>query len=283
MIHVVFQQADVKVLQQAMELDEILKGEVFEIKDEWGVGPLAALDTEEGWVNRSNWWKMLLKDSPYGEQLVDSFDDRQTVEQIKSALNADTTLRLWIWIGQNHHDVVGYYWLMSQLKEFQGRIMIIYLNNLPFINDKGLLFFPTSVHDILPKEAIKAKRLARPITLSEFEVDPDEWKKIVEENTVVRILDGGKKILAKQETFYDNEILKNLTAEWQKATRVLSNTLHRMRIKTGDVFVMWRMKQLIQQGKIEVMGDINKGWKEFDVKLTGAKQNEEAQPEQATV
>ncbi len=131
----------------------------------------------------------------------------------------------WIWMGQNQHDVTGYYWLMPQLKEYQGRVMILYLNNLPFINEKGQLFYPWSVHDILPKEAVKAKKLARPITLSEFEVDPDEWKKISDENAIVRILEGGKKIVGKEESFYDNEILKNITAEWQKATRVLTNTL----------------------------------------------------------
>jgi hypothetical protein len=114
---------------------------------------------------------------------------------------------------------------------------------------------------------VKAKKLARPITLSEYEVDPDEWKKISEENAIVRILEGGKKIEGKNDTFYDNEIMKNITGEWQRASRVLSNTLHRMKVKTGDVFLMWRMKHLANQGRIEVMGDMEKGWKEFDVKL----------------
>ena len=282
MIHIVFQHADVKVLNQAMELDETLKGDVVEIKDEWGVGPLNGLDTEEGWKSREAWWRLLLKDSPYGEQHAGSFDDRETVQKLKETLTADTELQAWIWMGQNQHDVTGYYWLMPQLREYQGRLMIVYLNNLPFINEKGQLFYPLSVHDILPKEAVKAKKLARPITLSEFEVDPDEWKKIAEENATVRILEGGKKIVGKQETFYDSEILKNLTPEWQKATRVLSNTLHRMKIKTGDVFIMWRMKQLIQDGKIEVLGEINKGWKEFDIKQAAAKQSEATQPEEAT-
>jgi len=172
-------------------------------------------------------------------------------------------------LGQNQHDVTGYFWLMPQLKTYQGRLMILYLNNLPFINEKGQLFYPNTIHEILPKEAVKAQKLARPITLSEFEVDPDEWKKIAEENAMVRILEGGKKIVGEEESFYDKEILKNLTGEWQKATRVLSNTLHRMKIKTGDVFLMWRMKHLINEGKIEVLGDVSKGWKEFDVRLAG--------------
>jgi hypothetical protein len=185
-------------------------------------------------------------------------------------------------MGQNQHDVCGYYWLMSQLKDYQGKIMTLYLNNLPFINEKGQIFYPSWLHEIQPKEFLKAKKLARPITSSEFEVDPDEWKKICEENALVRMLEGGKKIAGKTETFYDSEITKNVTGEWQKAGRVLTNTLHRMKIKTGDVFIMWRMKELITAGKLEVMGDTSKGWKDFDVRLAGAKQTEATASEEAT-
>jgi hypothetical protein len=47
----------------------------------------------------------------------------------------------------------------------------------------------------------KPKKLARPYSLSEFEVDPDEWKRLCDENSMVRILEGGKKIIGKGEEF----------------------------------------------------------------------------------
>jgi hypothetical protein len=269
MMHVVFNESEVELMQKVMELDEELAGEVIQIKDDFAVGPLAAIDTEEGWQARVQWCRSMLKGSPYKEELAGSFDDRETVKQIKAKLEENPEEQLWIWMGQNQHDVCGYYWLMPQLKEFQGRLMVLYMNNLPFINEKGQIFYPSWLHEIQPKEFVKAKKLARPITLSEFEVDPDEWKKLVDENAMVRILEGGKKIAAKSETFYDSELLKNIMPEWQKATRVLTNTLHRMKIKTGDVFIMWRMKELIANGKVEVMGEVSKGWKDFDVRLAG--------------
>ncbi len=283
MIHIVFNESEVQLMQQVIELDETLAGEVILIRDDFAVGPLAGLDTEEGWNARLEWWRGLLQGSPYGDSHVGTFDDRETVNQLKAKLDGNETEEVWIWMGQNQHDVTGYYWLMPQLRNYQGRVMVLYMNNLPFINEKGQLFYPSWLNEIQPKEFTKAKKLCRPITLSEFEVDPDEWKKLVEENATVRILEGGKKIAGKEESFYDNEILKNLTPEWQKATRVLSNTLNRMKIKTGDVFIMWRMKQLIAEGRIETMGDLTKGWKDFDVKQAGARQAEMSIPEQETV
>jgi hypothetical protein len=261
-------------MKQVIEMDESLAGDVVLIRDDFAVGPLKDLDSEEGWQSRINWWANQLEGSPY-THVIGTFDDRETVKELIARLESDETEQVWIWMGQNQHDVMGYYWLMPQLAAFQGRVQVVYLNNLPFINEKGQLFYPSWLNEIQPKEFLKAKKLARPITASEFEIDPDEWRKLVEESSAVRILEGGKKIAGKEENFYDSEILKNLTPEWQKATRVLTNTLHRMKIKTGDAFLMKRMKDLISQGKIEASGNLAGSWKDFDVKLAGARIQEE--------
>jgi len=283
MIHIIFNAADGNLIKDVIKLDESLGGNVLQIKDDFAVGPLLDIETDEGWNSRVSWWRELLKNSPYEKDSQTFFDDRQTVIQIKEQLNADPAKQVWIWMGQNQHDVCGYYWFMQHLKDYQGTIQVIYLNNLPFINEKGQLFYPSWLGEIQPRELLKAKRLARPITMSEFEVDPDEWKKLCAENSTVRVLEGGKKIVGKDEAFYDGEILKNLTNDWQKATRVLTNTLHRMKLKTGDVFIMWRIKELITQGRIEALGDINRTWKEFDVKLPGVQQTEATESQEITV
>jgi hypothetical protein len=282
MIHVVFNESEVDLMKQVIALDESLSGEILQIKDDFAVGPLSGIDTEPGWQARVEWWRGLLKGSPYKESLAGSFDDRQTVIQVKQQLEADNNEQVWVWMGQNQHDVCGYYWFMSQFKDYPGRLMVLYMNNLPFINEKGQIFYPSWLSEIQPKEFLKARKLARPITSSEYEVDPDEWKKICDENAMVRLLEGGKKLVGKDETSYDSDVLKNLTTEWQKASRVLTNILHRMKIKTGDVFIMWRMKELIAAGKIEVMGELAKGWKDFDVKLPGAVQAEAAESSETT-
>jgi hypothetical protein len=198
---------------------------------------------------------------------MEMVDDRLAVHHLKKTLKENGRETVWIWLGQNGHDVCGYYWLVSQLKEYAGSIFVLYFNNLPFINEKGGIFYPASLHEVLPKEFLKAKKLCRAITKSEFEVDPDEWTRLCNENAVVRILEGGKKIVSKEAGFYDMDILKSLSAEWQKGNRAMHHILSKMKIKTGDVFLLWRMKHLVEEGKIELTGDPAKGWKEFEVRL----------------
>jgi hypothetical protein len=158
---------------------------------------------------------------------------------------------------------------MSQFKEYQGRIQVLYLNNLPFLNEKGQLFYPTYLSQIQPKEFIKAKKLARPITLSEFELDPDEWNKICTEQEVIKFLEGGKKIVNMDINFYDKEILSLLTKNAQKLPSALSNILAKMKVKTGDAFVVYRLKALADLGKIVFVGDWEKGWKDMVIQMPG--------------
>ncbi len=269
MLHIVFEQANTAALEKAFELDESLQGDIIEIKDDFAVGPIEGIYETEGYQQRRDWWKNVLECSPYMEQM-DIVDDKLTVYHLVKRLEEEPETIVWIWMGQNAHDVCSYYWLMSQLKSFQGRIEVLYLNNLPFFNEKGNIFYPTSLFEILPKEFIKAKKLARPITLSEFEVDPDEWKKLCTENSMVRFLEGGKKIIGKEVDFYDKELLNIVHFGPQKLIKLISSALNKMKVKTGDAFLVWRIREMAVTGKLEIMGDWAKGWKDITLKLPGA-------------
>jgi hypothetical protein len=268
MIHIVFNTADIAALEAAIELDETLSGKIIEIKDDYAVGPLMDIYETEGFQSRRDWWKGVLAYSPYEDQ-VDVVDDKLTVDHLMNSLNHDENEMIWIWMGQNAHDVSGYYWLMSQFKAYQSRIHVLYLNNLPFLNEKGQLFYPTHLSQIEPKEFLKAKKLARPITLSEFELDPDEWKKLCQENEGVRFLEGGKKLVSMHIGCYDKEMIALLTKNAQKLPSALSNIMSKLKVKLGDAFIVSRLKALEEAGKLVIAGDWSKGWKDMVVQMPG--------------
>ncbi len=266
MIHIVFNEADVEVLQKAQALDEDFRGEVIQVKDDYAVGPLQNIYTEEGIENRKQWWREVLSGGDY-DGLVEknSVDDNKLIVDLRQRLDEDKTKLVWVWAAQNKHDVSGYYWLISQLKEYQGRIFILYLNNLPFINEKGAIFYPEWLSTIPPKEFLKARKLARPVTLSEFEVDPDEWAKIWNESKGVRLLEGGKKLVQYDYDFYDVDLKRFITADWQKASKIINQFLHKNKHTTGDAYLLWRLKRILSAGEFDVQGEI-KGMKDFEVK-----------------
>jgi hypothetical protein len=267
MIHIVFNTADVEVLKKVFLLDESIIGSIIEIKDDYAVGPISNIFKEEGKNSRKNWWRMVLEGGDL-DGFVDNgiVDDAKQIEIIHQQLQVDPNQVVWIWAAQNKHDVSGYFWLMSQLAVYQSRIFILYLNNLPFFNEKGSIFYPNWLHVIPPKEFIKAKKLARPITLSEFETDPDEWKRLMDEDKMVRLLEGGKKLTQYDEDFYDKDLFKFISKDWQKAYKVIQQFLQKNAHTTGDAYLLWRIKSLINAEKIEAKG-LLKGMKDFEVRL----------------
>ena len=266
MIHIVFQEADIDALEKSFELDETLRGDIVQIKDDFAVGPLHDIYTEEGIEARKQWQREVLAGGDYdGHVDTGIVDDAKTVADLKERLDNDPEEFIWIWAAQNKHDVSGYYWLMSQLKDYQGRIFILYLNNLPFLNEKGNLFYPVNLFEIPAKEFVKAKKLAREITPSEFEVDPDEWTKLCNEDKGVRLLEGGKKLVQEDYDFYDAELKKLVTVDWQKASKVIHTHLTKAKHTTGDMYLLWRLKLMIAQDMFDVQGTVGK-MKEFEVK-----------------
>jgi len=254
------------VLEKAISLDETMLGDIVEIKDDYSVGPIKDIYTTEGIAIRKDWWREVLSGGDLdGHTEKDIVNDLRTIENLLAKLDAEPEEQLWIWAAQNKHDVSGYYWLLNYLKPYQGRIFILYLNNLPFINEKGLIFYPQWLHIIPPREFLKAKKLARPVTLSEFEVDPDEWTKLCNEAMGVRLLEGGKKLSQADYSFYDQDLAAFISRDWQKASRVINQFLSKNKITTGDMYLLWRLKHMISNGVIDAQGEV-RNMKDFEVK-----------------
>ncbi len=269
MIHIVFEEANIEVLKKSFELDPTMDGVVVSVNDDYAVGPIENVFSDEGIANRLQWWKEILKDGHYDGSADDGHvDDQKLVSDLKEKLLADPEEVIWIWAAQNKHDVCGYYWLMSQLKEYQGMVFILYLNNLPFINEKGNIFYPTSLFQIQPKEFVKAKKLARPITLSEFEIDPDEWAKLMSEGKGVRLLEGGKKLIQKDYDYYDKDFMAFISKDFMKVSKLFTQYYGKSKETTGDAFLLWRLKIMVEQGNVEMQGSM-KSMKDFEVKLVG--------------
>ncbi|MGF6847687.1 hypothetical protein QFZ51_002922 [Chitinophaga sp. W3I9] len=274
LIHIVFGQSSVPVLGEAIAMDEKMSGEIRCFEDDLSVGPLFILDTKEGRAGRRQFWQQLAGIEPVapaaGEEPAaeEVTGDPDLFKSLKAQLKEDPEQEVWIWAGQNARDVCGYYWLVSQLYDFAGRIHIIYLNNLPFLNEKGAVFYPTHLHQILPKEFLKAKKLARPISLAEYELDGDEWHRLMNENAGIRLLEGGKKIKGEPTLFYDKELLAQSGKEFVKAWRVVQQVTGKLKYPVMDQFLGWRLKELIREGKLESRGDL-KTIRDFEVKQPG--------------
>lgn len=263
-MHIVFDKKDAEALEKSFELDESLRSEVIVVDEDYSVGPL-----EDGLIegySRDEWLAMKKLSTVSENELLEN--------RIKSAFEKDGEEQLWIWIVPNSRDVCGYYWLISRLQDYKGKVFSIWLNNLPFINEKGQIFYPKYLSEIPAKEFLKAKKLALEVSPAIFETDPDEWKKMVAENKPLRLLDGAKKISGQDESFFDDDLIHSVPVNWQKSSKTIQQFLEKSKYTINENFLLWRLRELTSDQKIEAKGD----WPDsdnFEVRKNSVENTEE--------
>ncbi|MCD6064658.1 MAG: hypothetical protein K0R82_2569 [Flavipsychrobacter sp.] len=251
-------------LEGAVMSEPSLQGEIVVLKDILHVGPIQKTEGQGFSELRTEFWQQVI---PQDKEL--KVDDMERLLEVSNALYKDETAQAWFWMAPAPADVCAYHWMLPYLSKHMGRFQLLNIANLPFLNEAGKVFYPKSISEILPRELVKARRLARPVTPAEVEVDGEEWRKLVEENAGIRTHGGGKKLASQPETFYDNQLMSFCSHQFQKASRIVTQALSKFGIPTGDIYLGWRLRKMAEDGTLLLQGNVLKELKDFEVKLPG--------------
>lgn len=263
MIHIIAGDEAAKNLEAAFLLDENLRGDVLILKDMLGIGPIE-LDAEMSHDEvRTECWKIM---SP--NQIDHASQDQHNVLQLIEKAVAEEE-PVCFWMAPCVTDVCAYFWLLPYFKKQADMLHTINIIGLPFLNEKGQLFYPKNFSEVVPTEFLKTKRLLKKVTVAEYEVEGDEWTKLQTESTWVRVYEGGKKIVSKELTYYDSLLSTSLTTEFQKGTKVVNEAMKKCTQTLTSVFLEWRLRELVMSQAVAINGDVEKGLKDFEVKKVG--------------
>lgn len=238
--------------------------EIIVLKDILNVGPLSKEEGQSFSEMRSAFWQDVVPNEK--QEIV--VDDMERLLDVSKKMFEDETVKAWLWMAPLPADICAYYWLLPYLSKHAGRFMVVNIAGLPFLNESGKLFFPKSIAEIATKEVLKATKLARAVTPSEIEVDVYEWKQLQAHNAAIRTMGGGKKINNQPVDFYDHLLLAQCTNSFQKVHKVINAAIGKEgNIPTGDLYLIWRLRKLAEQGTLQLQGDNGKSPKDFEVKL----------------
>ncbi|WP_431216834.1 DUF3658 domain-containing protein [Puia sp. P3] len=79
----------------------------------------------------------------------------------------------------------------------------------------------------------------------------------------------GKKLSQHPYTYFDEELRKFISGDWIKASKLINQFMGKAKQTTGDAYLLWRIKQLVGAGELDVQGEL-KGMKDFEIKLKSA-------------
>jgi hypothetical protein len=263
MIHIIAGEESAKNLESAFELDENLRGDILVLKDQLGIGPIAIENEIDHDALRNEFWKSL--SSHHIPQELE--DHKLVLNFIEKALSEEEPICFWL--SPCATDVCAYFWLVALFKNHPDLLHTINIIGLPFLNEKGQLFYPKSFAEVIPKEFTKTKRLLKKVTPAEFEVEGEEWMKLMGEATWVRTYEGGKKMSSRDVAYYDNLIKTSLGPDFQKGSKIVNEAMKKSTQLVSPLFIEWRLRELAKADQMTVNGDVEKPLKDFEVKKIG--------------
>ncbi|HLU17505.1 MAG TPA: DUF3658 domain-containing protein [Edaphocola sp.] len=221
----------------------------FVIKDVFNVGPLRSEELSFAAL-RTEFWRTVTGDNNVVA------DDLNRLMELSTQLSNEQVKKIFFWMSGIPADVCSYFWLLHFMKKHLGKVFVININGLPFLDDENRLFYPQSIAELPLRQVHKALRLARAISPSEWETDGDEWKRLIfEENAGVRIVTGAKQVQSKPIDFYDKILLEQVNQNNQKIARVVAKTMEKHQIHTGDLFLIWRLREMQVAGLVSITKD----------------------------
>lgn len=242
MIHIIVGDEAAQNLVAAFELDENLKGEVLVWKDTLNIGPIATDDKPMDGV-RTTFWRQYLGDEFEG--VMDTYRLHQWIEKAKEEEEP-----MCLWMAPCVSDVCVYYYLLTQFKDYPGMFHLINIDSLPFLNEKGQVFYPKDFSEVPPKEFVKTKRLLREISPADYETDGDDWGRLQEENTMVRVYKGGKDIASENEAYFDKFLFSCVEKEAKRGSKIIRHALQKINQGVSDIFLYGRLKAMANNGQI---------------------------------
>ncbi len=265
--HIVVGDMAAAPLAEAIAAMPEMAGEIVVIRDLLNVGPLKKTEESQKFSElRSAFWQLVAPNDKSPVQV----DDTERILQVSSAMAGDEGLKVWLWVAPWPADICTWLWLTKYFGKYPGRFSVVNIAGLPFLDTNGKVFYPKNISELEPKELVKARRLARAVSYAEVETDEEEWRKLTEGNAGVRTLESGKRIGQKGDDLYDAHLISFCSQQFQKASKIVNQALTKFNIPTGDLYLGWRLRELVAQDKLHMQGDPAKTLKDFDVKLPSA-------------
>ena len=242
MIHVLFSSSAAGTLR-ALLRTRGSEDRVVDLVDTLDWGPISTGSCED----RADWLNRHVPNGPWGWDWI--ADD---VDEFRKSVANDPERLIWI-APRSAAEQCGLYWYLTQFGGADARMIVA---DYPLDGWRGEA--PDGL-GVLSEEAIAELLDGCP----HLPVDPvrfpaDRWKTLVDENALIRIMDGGA-LRSAPDDFFDELLLARCPSEWTNWPRVIGYTMADS-LDFGyhpcDRLLLWRLRELVQREQIVCYGEL---------------------------
>lgn len=246
-IHILNKSAAINNLQMVLKANDNEDSfKILALDDYLNIGPL---QTEELTFSEGrNAFRNKL--SANGE--VPPIEDLERLMTISTRLSNKKEIRLCFWLAANARDLCTYHWLLHNLKKHVGRLYIINITGLPFLDEDNQLFYPNVFSALPPKEIAKTLSLCRKISSSEWETGREVWLNLQSQNDDLRILSRENNLEGVPIDTYDAILLDQCSEQAKNIDTLIRQSLKIIEASIPKQFLEFRLKELAQMEKIQL-------------------------------
>ena len=247
-IHIVFGRIGRRTLIDSNIID-LNKSQIINFDDILNIGPICDISTNEEIQKRIDWLQGVFGNNPNPPV-------EQDLKNIKTIIkNVDNINELFIWTGYWASEMLSTARLIYHLSEYDKPIFIANFNTA-VKSIYGDIIHPKALNQTATFQVKDIFKQFELIDKSKLQNWRNLWERVKSENGRLWIRDKNGQIAVKKVDYFDSFLLANCSGNFQKAAKVIGETLADIDSNVGDSYLNWRLKQLSLNGKIETQGKL---------------------------
>jgi uncharacterized protein DUF1835/uncharacterized protein DUF3658 len=261
-VHIVFGDSAAGTLNYFFQNNENeYNGKIINFREDASIGPIYEIDTEDGLKKRIEWFKKIFKEISANDYFEDI--EKGFLNMYKSIKNIKRDSKIVIWHGENTGDQVGFRYLCSILKNrelYEVNVSESYIRD--YNNNR---YNPRTLAEYAPEEIYNVILTIKKLRKEKYNDLTNDWDVLRTSKEKLRILKNNE-IIEVDENYYDNDILSHCTFNFNNAAKIVGITMGNSHHLVGDTYLDYRVRKLIDSGKLEYKGNF-KNLRDFEIKI----------------
>lgn len=235
-----------RIASKMNELDSNQK--VIVLSDDLSHGPIK---NEVNIEERINWWKVVNEDEYFFEHGAEDLKENYNIfhNEISKIDSSDV---LYLWYGSSQ-EFCGMLYTLELLKNKDLNIYLINVTDT-VVKYKGNVYLSRDTGYIVPQYIEKYASLKQKLDSDKYRELLDTWELLKNDNSMLHIFKN-EKIRSVDESYFDMDILKYVPKEFKNSARIIRSVVDNSDVEISFDYIMWRIKELVNLGKIDYTYD----------------------------
>lgn len=247
-LHICFSESARGCLRYGTPIELRRKTRVISFLDDLSSGPIDDMNN----IDRRIEWDRRIITSEFDDLLDNIIQNYSDINREVSNIKDED---IYIWYGENGSEMSGLLYVLSLLRDKVENVYTINVSEKPYIYNGNVIQYHRSVGEVSHEKLDWFIKMKKKLSLEDYSSFMELWEKLRDENANLRVMKD-RSIISVPETYLDEIILQYTNYHFGRCSRTVGEVMGREESYISDIYIFWRILELIKLGKIEYRGNL---------------------------